>query len=277
MQVPKSLEEEQFLAKHNAEVALATRELERRKNDTIRIYNPLDHTFSYMQDGYWHTIASKTTDDVPRYLAIHFFKKICDYMIGQQAMLKGKALKELREKQMGQQYLDHYQENVEIWDRMPKQNDPDLIEQIKKVVILGMVREYGMDQLPEQRERVADKPQDFRSIHEQVLDSIDRINIPLSETNAKPVGAEGTAPVTPNADVNPPMDKPIEQILGIPEAPPIQPIEVKMPGAPVVTPMPAAPAPVAEPPLYVSKKDQEAAAGPATAVPASPEEVLTNG
>lgn len=193
----KSLSQEAFEIKHANEMELAKRELTRRALDTIRIYNPLDHMFAFMYDRYWHRVPAHATKDVDRYLAVHFFKKICDFMIGQQIMLKGEELKALREKQMGKQFLDKYEENVQIWDRQPKLNDPDLIEQIKSVVLLGVVEEYGMDE-PEAEEQVAEKPMDFRPLHEQIFSSIDKVV--ATETVAKQY--------TPESPV-----KPIEEIL----------------------------------------------------------------
>ena len=170
----KTLAQEQFETKHQNEMELAKRELARQALDTIRIYNPLDHTFAFMYDRYWHRVPAKSYKDMDRYLAIHFFKKICDFMIGQQIVMKGEALKKLREQQMGAAFLDHYEENVQIWDRQPRLSDPDLIEQIKKTVIIGLVAEYGKDE-PEPEDRVSDQPLDYRPLHEQIFSSITAI------------------------------------------------------------------------------------------------------
>jgi len=201
----KSLAQEQFEEKHAYEMELATRELKRRSFDVIRVYNPLDHTFSFMYDRFWHRIPAKTYKDLPRYLAMHFFKKICDDMIGAQIMKKGEELKKLREAQLGQPFLDHYEENVQIWDRTPKLNDPDLIEQIKKVVLIGLVEEYGMEE-PEPETREPEKPTDFRPLHEQIFSSIDKIPVLIEqsqasiqpvETVAHPNVAIETPPINP--------------------------------------------------------------------------------
>jgi len=169
-----SLTPTEFEIKHASEVELAKRELARKSLDTIRIYNPLDRVFKYMFDGYWHRVDPKAYDEVPRYLANHFFKKICDEMINEQIMVKGEELKALREKQMGRQFLDKYDENVEVWNKVPKKDDEGLINEIKKVVIIGLVREYGIDDIPEEA-RVPDAPIDFRPVHERVMDEIQRI------------------------------------------------------------------------------------------------------
>lgn len=184
MALPQDPEEQKRYAQNQLE--LAKRELERRSHDRIRVYNPLDTTFSFMYDRYWHRVPAKSYRDFERYLAIRFFKKICDYMIGQQQMVKGQELKELREKQLGQQFLDKYEENVQIWDKVPKLNDPDLIEQIKQVVLIGVVEEYGMDEPPLEPE-VHDNPQDMRGLHEQIFSSIDTIKAPEHQEMLKPV------------------------------------------------------------------------------------------
>jgi|GEM_PF-4150196 len=182
----KSLAQEQFDLKHAQEMEIATRELMRRSHDLIRVYNPLDHTFSFMYDRFWHRVPAKSYKDMERYLALKFFKNIAEYMIGQQITKQGEELKALREKQMGKQFLDHYEENVQIWDRVPKINDPDLLQQIKKVVIIGVVEEYGMYEEP-QEAREPEKPMDTRSIHEQLFDNIGLATSSMPEVHNKPV------------------------------------------------------------------------------------------
>lgn len=195
--MPKTLAQEEFDLRHDNEMELAKRELTRRALDTIRVYNPLDHTFAFMYDRYWHRIGAHATKDMDRYLAKHFFKKICDKMIGDQIMLKGNELKALREKQMGKQFLDKYEENTEIWDRVPKLNDPELIDQIKQVVLLGVVEEYGLDE-PDIEPQQQDKPMDFTPMHEQIFNTIDN-------KIARDTPAPEYTPASPT--------KPIEEIL----------------------------------------------------------------
>lgn len=198
--MPKTLAQEAFDLQHANELELALRELARRSHDIIRVYNPLDHTFSFMYDRYWHRIPAKSEKDLERYLAKHFFKKICDKMIGDQIMLKGEELKALREKQLGTQFLDKYEENIMIWDKVPKLDDPDMIEQIKQVVILGVVEEYGMDEPDELEPQIIDKPIDYTPLHEQIFSTVDKKIISNETTTQTPTQV-----------------KPIEEILS--EAP----------------------------------------------------------
>ncbi len=164
----------------------------RRSHDTVRVYNPLDHTFSFMYDRFWHRIPPKTTKDMERYLAMKFYKNICDKMIGDQITKKGQELIDLRIKQFGRAYTDHYEENVEVWDRTPKINDPELMAQVFKTVILGVVEEYGMQQLDVQ-EQVPETVTDFRPMHEQMFDTLK----PLRASDAPEVPLEELKGLTP--------------------------------------------------------------------------------
>lgn len=170
----KSEDDRLYAAKHEAEVELAKRELERSSFDTVRVYNPLPIMFSFQRNGYWHRIAARSQKDFPRYLARHYFKKIADKMIGDQQSKKGEELKALREQQMGQQFLDHYEENIQVWDKVPKMNDPELLEQIRKVVIVGLVEEYGMEEPPmDELPNSGNVDIQFRSVHQKVFDDYD--------------------------------------------------------------------------------------------------------
>lgn len=129
---------------------LARREMERFSLDTIRIFNPLDFTFRYKWDGRNFSVPAGGTTDVERYLANAYATKIIGYMIGQQQLVKGKELLQLRQQQMGKTFLDKYEENKEIWDRVPRLDDRQLIDELGETVILGLVEEFGMDDVPEE-------------------------------------------------------------------------------------------------------------------------------
>lgn len=181
----KSQAELQFDVKHANEMELTIRELMRRSHDTIRVYNPLDTTFSFMYDRFWHRVPAKSFRDMDRYLAMKFYKNIAEKMIGDQIRLKGQELIDLRIKQFGTAYKDHYEENVEVWDRTPKLNDPELLAQVFKTVIIGVVSEFGMEQV-EQMEAEPIPQTDYRPLHEQMFDNL----TPLSATSELPATVE---------------------------------------------------------------------------------------
>lgn len=157
--------------KREAQMELTRREMQRKSLDIIRVYNPLDVKFTFKYDGYPQSVAPKSTKDFPRYLAALYFKKIADVMIGQQILAKGEELKKLREKQFGKTFWDKYQENTEVWDKVPRLDDENLLKAVRDTVILGLVEEYGYDELPESAEPI--KPLDFRPMHDQLFDEIE--------------------------------------------------------------------------------------------------------
>jgi hypothetical protein len=166
-------------------MSLIRREMERKSRDTIRIYNPLDKKFSYMFDGYWHHVNPKSTEDVPRYLALHFFNKIANRIIGEQMIAKGEELKALREKQFGKSFIDKYEENTEVWDRTPHLDDPDLLKQVYNRIWIGLVEPYGMD-TPDEPEREPNKPTDMRNVYEQIAGDNEKLAPEKSVTKTKP-------------------------------------------------------------------------------------------
>lgn len=160
------------------DMQLVRRERERRSLDTIRIFNPLDFPFKYQWDSRPFTVRAKSTDEVERYRAEAYAKKIITYMIGQQALVKGKELLELRQQQFGRSFLDKYEENKEVWDRVPRLDDQHLIQELGEVVVLGMVREYGVEEAPDRDTQPIEKqetPYDslFKRMDRKILDPLD--------------------------------------------------------------------------------------------------------
>lgn len=151
---------------------VSRREMLRKSKDIIRVYNPLDKPFRYMWDGFHHAVPAKTTKEIERYLANHYFRKIAEYMIGQQILKEGDELLKMREQQFGKRFIDKFEENTEVWDRTPKLNDPDLLRAIRDTVILGLVEEYGYD-MPEPESSVP-VHFDTRSLHDQLFSEIDK-------------------------------------------------------------------------------------------------------
>jgi hypothetical protein len=166
--------DEELKRKRELQMEMNRREMERKSLDTIRVYNPLDVKFIFKFDGRPFSVEAKSEKDFPRYLAAHFFKKICDRMIGEQIVKSGEELRALRERQLGKTFIDKYEENIEIWNRAPRMDDPDLIKQIRDRVILGLVEEYGYEE-PEESVAEPTKPLDFRPMHDQLFNEIEKV------------------------------------------------------------------------------------------------------
>lgn len=148
------------------------REMERKSKDIIRIYNPLDQRFKWFFDGFPHTIEPKSTKDVERYLARLYFDKMSQYIIGQMGLSQGTDMLADRAKKGLPDFLDKYEENRAIWDKVPKLNDPVLLKKLADELIVGLVEEYGLD-IEAEPEKPLSKA-DMRTLQEQVFDSMDK-------------------------------------------------------------------------------------------------------
>jgi hypothetical protein len=152
--------------------AANNRELERQKMDPFEVYNPLDHDFVFMEDRFLQRVKAHETKSFPRYLARHYAKKIVEFMINEQIGLQGEALKKKREEQMGSKYLDKYVENVEIWDKVPKVNDPELVTEHTKMLRIRKLADYGMEPELQQEMPVGMPSFDDRNSYERAFDDI---------------------------------------------------------------------------------------------------------
>lgn len=162
-------EEQQRKARRNEQ---NQREMYRKARDIIRIYNPLEITFKWFFDSFPYTIGPRQTKDVERYLARLYFDKMSQYLIGQMATAQGNDMIAERAKKGLPAFLDPYEENRNIWDKVPKLNDPKLLAKLADELIVGLVEEFGLDELPE---NPANIPQaDMRNLQEKVFDSMDR-------------------------------------------------------------------------------------------------------
>jgi hypothetical protein len=169
-----------------ADMELVRREMGRKSRDLIRVFNPLKQPFRFKWDSYPQVVPAEGYKDIERYLAQHYLKKISQHLIGLQAREKGEELMKLRQKQFGKTFLDKYEENKEVWDRVPRTNDPQLIEAIAEQVIIGLVEEYGMEDIEdfekpiEKRETPYDTA--FKLMDRRVIDG--EPMRPLKEENA---------------------------------------------------------------------------------------------
>lgn len=139
-------------AQRENEMELSRREMARKSRDLIRVFNPTKYPFRFTWDSYPITIPAEGYKDIERYLAEVYLRKMSQKLIGEQMMKQGAELLALREKQFGKTFTDKYEENKEVWDRVPKINDPKLIDEISKIVIIGLFEEYGVEDVPERGE-----------------------------------------------------------------------------------------------------------------------------
>lgn len=159
-------------ARREQDMEVVRREMQRKSRDIIRIYNPLDIDFKFYYDGYPNIVKGKAYKDVSRYIARHYFKHISAFIIGQLAKAKGNGLLEERKRAGLPDYLDRYTQEKEVWEKMPRVDDPDLLKQVADQVIIGLVEEYGLEiaeSLPSSY-----TPPDLRPLHDQIVDMFDK-------------------------------------------------------------------------------------------------------
>lgn len=161
------------------------REMYRKSRDIIRIYNPLEVPFKWFFDSFPYTIGAKQSKDVERYLARLYFDKMSQYIIGQMGIAQGNDKIAERAKKGLPDFLDPYEENRGIWDKVPKLNDPKLLAKLADQLIVGLVEEYGLDEIPDN----TTIPQaDMRNLQEQIFDSMDKkvaTDVPLNQPQVK--------------------------------------------------------------------------------------------
>lgn len=165
-------------AQREADMELVRREMARKSRDLIRVYNPTDKPFRFTWDSYPIIIAARGTKDIERYLAEVYLRKMSQLLIGEQILQKGEELKALREQQMGKTFLDKFEENKEIWDRVPKLNDEQLIAEHASILIQGLVEEYGMEDIPEYNDKKVEKldtPYDtsYKLMDRKIMEEVD--------------------------------------------------------------------------------------------------------
>ena len=134
------------------------REMYHRSRDILRVYNPLSTDFKFKYDSVWYKVPAGSTKDFERYLARKFFHDISAHMIGLIIQERGnRALEERRSKGLAD-LIDKYEENRAIWDKMPRMDNKQLLEEIGDQVILGLVEEFGAETEPDNDTARRDSP-----------------------------------------------------------------------------------------------------------------------
>ena len=137
----------------------ARRELARRSNDRIKVFNPDTKNFTLIFDGFLHVFPTKKEKIVPRYIWDRFKIKMTDHLINKENDIYVEEENERRIKS-GQKIMDHQER--ELFDL--RTDDPKLVEKYLPQLYLGLVEEYGGDVLSKEKKVKIDN----RPIHEQV-------------------------------------------------------------------------------------------------------------
>jgi hypothetical protein len=138
----------------NKDLEELKRELSRRSNDRVQVYNPLKEDFVVIWDGFQHRVRAGENAVLARYIAEKFVREIIDHMIGLENLERVEKENEHR-KTSGQKEMDPQER--ETFDL--RTNNPDLRKKYLPLVYKGVVEEYGMEDLTPEipKKRAADR------------------------------------------------------------------------------------------------------------------------
>jgi len=151
------------------------REMKRKANDEIRVFNPTNEDYEARFDGLRWVIPAKDRDIgygkgdnvVPRYVAKNYFTHMIDKLI----MEESDKLMAADRKKFG----DDSWEYSKIERRKAlKTNNPELRKKYFKILWKGVEREFGVDEVAQ--EEIAPRS-DARPLDEQLMDEVENEGI----------------------------------------------------------------------------------------------------
>ncbi|OGU80424.1 MAG: hypothetical protein A2W11_00725 [Ignavibacteria bacterium RBG_16_35_7] len=129
------------------------RELYRRSQDSIRVYNPTDKDYLVDWDGHKHRIPNKNRNDgwgqgmriLPRYIAEKYCREMKNQLINELNEKKLQDIKNKLEKSGATDVL--YNANL-LMERSHdfRTDNQDLIRKYYEILWLGIEEEFGLDQ-----------------------------------------------------------------------------------------------------------------------------------
>jgi len=140
--------------------SMARRELERRSNDEIKIFNPTDQDYTIRYGGYVWTIKKQSDLIVPRYIALHYLQHMTDALI----LKESDELVEKEKKKYRGNFWPAEEERIAL-----RTNNPDLRKKYIAQLWKGIVRKFGMDETPAEEQGKEENhtiPQDEQLLEE---------------------------------------------------------------------------------------------------------------
>ena len=154
------------------------REMYRKSNDKIRVYNPTDKDYILIWDKFKHLVPNRNKDIgygkgmkvFERFLAEKYAREIKNQMINEMA---DKRLRELEDKLIKAGNSDPLvNANLQLERGNYKTDNPELTKKIFSQVWLGVEEEYGL--IAEEKTVENDGTLDTRTMEEQLLDTMDK-------------------------------------------------------------------------------------------------------
>jgi hypothetical protein len=155
------------------------REMARKANDEILIYNPTHEIFQIRYGGYIHTVPEAKHDIgygpgcivVARYLALHYCKHMIDKLITEES---NRIVADAKRKYRGTRWPE---EELRVALRT---SNPELRKKYLLKIWKGVKRRFGLDETPVE---TGTKSEDVRPVDEQLIETLEKeINKPTPET-----------------------------------------------------------------------------------------------
>lgn len=160
----------------NPQQATTLREMARKAQDRIRVYNPTDADYTIRWDGIGFVVPARLKDNgngggqsiLPRYIAQNYVKHMTDKILGEKMITAIKS-ENLRRQGTGQASMNQWEERIQF-DTQFRIDNPDARRMVLEILWLGIEEEYGM----EDPVREQDQAYDPRPVDEQILATMDR-------------------------------------------------------------------------------------------------------
>ena len=164
---------------------LIRRELERKANDQIRVYNPTTEDFEVSWDTFLFNVPGKDKDAgygpgmsvLPRYIALNYIKHMTDKILTKRADDHIGEINKKR-KDQGQPALNPQEREIE--ETPYRTDNADSRKEIIVQLWKGVEREYGIETAPARKEVARDS----RPIEEQVVEEIESGRATTTTTEA---------------------------------------------------------------------------------------------
>lgn len=149
---------------------LIKKKMEAESNDEVKVLNPTNEDYHIRYGGRFWTVPSKTKDAgyglgalvIPRYIAMNYLQHMIDKLILAESDAKIAKMKK--------DYKGNFWPGEEERHAL-RTNNPELRKKYLVQIWGGVVRRFGMDEIPEISSEL--KPKSDRSLDEQMLEELE--------------------------------------------------------------------------------------------------------
>jgi len=155
------------------------REMARKANDIIRVFNPTDKDFVVNWEGNKFRVSAKSTAEFPRYIALAYRRDMVVQLINELSEKK-RAEWEQKRKKEGAAPINDYEKNMLLFPSEPRTDNEDLVRAFSKEIWLGTVKQFGLDEVAPQMQG---NGVDLRTLEDKVLEELDDLRAAPTEND----------------------------------------------------------------------------------------------